>query len=261
LIFKNIVVEYKDNISIISINRPEVLNALNIETIRELIEAFDEAERRENVKVVVLKGSGRAFCSGGDLKSVKSVKDNIKKIMDTAKEAEKLILKIQNLEKPVIAAVNGYAVAAGFNLALACDLIIASENARFGEVFLSIGFHPDTGGTYFLTRIVGPYKAKELFFTGKIIDAWEAERLGLVNKVVSPEKLDEEAISLAKSLASGPCKAIGLTKRTINKALSLDLSSTMKIELEACSITAKTEDFSEGVKAMLEKRKPIFTGK
>ncbi|MGP3667756.1 MAG: enoyl-CoA hydratase/isomerase family protein [Candidatus Bathyarchaeota archaeon] len=261
--FKNVVVECRENVCIISINRPDVLNALNIETARELVDAFDEAEKSENVKVVVLRGVGRAFCSGGDLKSLKMEDGsiNVEKFLDIAKEASKLILKIQNLKKPVIAAVDGYAVGAGFNLALACDLIIAGENARFGEVFLNVGFHPDTGGTYFLTHTVGPYKAKELFFTRRIIDACEAEKLGLVNKVVPSEKLEEEAVNLAKTLASGPCKAIELTKRTINKALNLDLASTIQLELEACNITTKTEDLKEGIQAMLEKRKPVFTGK
>ncbi|RLI05505.1 hypothetical protein DRO26_01975 [Candidatus Bathyarchaeota archaeon] len=254
--YETIQVEKREGVVIITLNRPDVLNALNRKMVEELRKAIADVATDETVRVLVLKGAGRAFCAGGDVKMMASGD-----ISDIIAEAAKLALDIQNLAKPVIASVNGPAVGAGCNLALACDLVLASDNARFSEVFVNIGYTPDMGGTYFLPHLVGPHKAKELIFTGRMVDANEAEKIGLVNKVVPAEKLEEETMSLAKKLAEGPTVAYAMAKRAIMRAFWLDLASALDQELLGCIQCTKTQDFKEGINAFLEKRKPKFIGK
>lgn len=256
---KAVILELKNNILVITLNKPKSLNALDDDIKRELMQAMEEAHNNSDIKAVVITGEGRAFSAGGDLNSLALVssasqgRERIKKLHD-------LIYKFVNLEKPIIAAVNGYAVGAGCNLALACDIILASNKAKFSEIFSKVGLIPDAGGLYFLPRLVGPMKAKELVFTAQMIEAEEAKRIGLVNRIVDEENLLPEAMELAEQLAKGPSKAIGLAKALINQSMGWDLNTLLESEALAQGICMNTDDFKEGVKAFQEKREPKFNG-
>lgn len=247
-------------VGVITLNRPGAMNAITAGMLEELGDALEEAERDESVRALVLTGAGRAFCAGQDVGVLSEGKreDLVALLRD---KYTPVLLKLYGIEKPVIAAINGAALGSGCNLALACDFRIASEQASLGEVFVSIGAGPDTGCSYFLPRLVGMARAAELIYTGRIIDAGEAERLGLVNKVVPPEKLMDDAMAFAARLAKGPTRAIGLAKRALQRGLALDLEGVLNLEIELQSELITTEDFQEGVKAFLEKRRPKFKGK
>jgi 2-(1,2-epoxy-1,2-dihydrophenyl)acetyl-CoA isomerase len=216
----------------------------------------------------VLTGAGRGFCSGADLKGRQRVRpseappdagtagaDRLRRTLNP------LILAIRTIEKPFIAAVNGVAAGAGCNLALACDIVLASEEARFGNVFTRIGLIPDCGGHFFLPRLVGFHKAAELMFTGDIIAAHEAERLGLINRLVPHAELIKQARELAERLARGPTRAIGLCKRTMNIGITADLATVLEAEAKGQALARQTEDHWEGVQAFLEKRPAHFMGR
>jgi 2-(1,2-epoxy-1,2-dihydrophenyl)acetyl-CoA isomerase len=254
--FKNILYEKREGIATIILNRPEVLNALSPEMIDELITALNDAKNDKDVRVVIITGAGRAFSAGGDINVVK----DYEKLEMTLKGVSEVARLLANIEKPIIAMVNGIAVGAGLSLALACDITIASDQARFGSAFVRIGLVPDTGATFYLTKCVNLHLAKELAFTGRMIDGNEAQRIGLVNRVVPASELQATVYSLAKELADGPPIAIGLTKKLLNKSLSTSLDSALDEETYAQLICARTKDFKEGVLAFLEKRKPKFTG-
>ena len=202
----------------------------------------------------MITGAGRGFCSGADLAPSASVVKGLSEIHE-------IIKGITTMEKPVIALINGDAVGGGLDLAMACDIRIASEKAKLSEIFVKRGLLPDMGGTYFLPRLVGLGKAKELIFTGEIIDAKEAERIGLVNKVVPHEELNSTGMELARKLAKGPTLAIGKAKMVINRAIELSLDSALKDAIEAGFFIFGTEDALEGVMAFVEKREPKFKGK
>lgn len=258
--FRYTLCEKKDGIATITINRPEVLNVLNKETYVEILSRLDDAEKDENVKVVVLTGVGeKAFCAGLDLKTVKEISPV--EMVELAKLGHKLTLAIEDLAKPVIAAINGYALGGGLELAMACDIRIASENARLGQPEVNVGLIPGNGGTQRLPRLVGKGIAKELILTGKIIDAKTAQTLGLVNKVVPPEELKSAVEELAKELMGKPPLALKLAKELINISTETDLKIGLAYEAEAVGVLASTEDFREGIRAFLEKRKPEFKGK
>ena len=248
--FENIIVTKEDNVAKITINRPDVLNALDKKTLGELSEAIGAVGEDDETRAVVITGAGRGFCSGADFKSGSA---------DVPKFHE-IIKRLTKLEKPVIASLNGAATGAGCDIALACDIRIASEEAKFSEIFVKRALSPDAGH-YFLPRLVGVGKAKELIFTGDIIDAKEAERIGLVNKVVPPEDLEGATKEMATRLAMGPTKAIGMAKIAINKALENDLDSSLEYALGATNTLMRTKDFREGIAAFLQKRKPKFRGK
>ncbi len=258
--YKDLLLEKKGNIAIITLNRPDVLNAFSVEMREGLGVIFEDFERDDDVRAVVITGAGRAFSAGGDIKGWGDLKDEnrMKTLMDFAHRAVK---GITSLEKPVIAMVNGDAIGAGCNLALACDLIVASENARFGEVFVKVGLGPDWGGAYFLPRLIGMAKAKELLFTGKIISAREALGMGLINTVVSPEELEESVMKLAGKLSQSATKAIGMVKTFLHKAWQTDLEEALKYEAFVQGELVKTTDHQGAVKAFLSKTKPVFTGK
>jgi enoyl-CoA hydratase/carnithine racemase len=203
------------------------------------------------VRAVVITGTGRGFCSGVDLGPSASVVAGLTEIHE-------IIKGITNMEKPVIALINGVAVGGGLDLAMACDIRIASEKANLSEIFVKRGLLPDMGGAYFLPRLVGLGKAKELIFTGEIIDAKEAERIGLVNKVVPHEKLNSTGMELARKLAKGPTLAIGKAKIAINREMELNLDSALKDAIEAGIFIFGTEDALEGIMAFVEKREPKF---
>lgn len=258
--YNSLIVSVEENIALVKLNNPDSLNALNDGIKADLFDFFQLAKNDNNIKSIVLTGEGRAFCAGGDINSLKEVttpdkgRSRIKKLHD-------LVLLIRNIEKPVIAAVNGYAVGAGFNLALACDIIIGAENCKFSQIFANIGLIPDAGGLYFLPRLVGPLKAKELSFSARMVKAEEAEKIGLVNKIVPLENLLEESIDFAKSLANGPSIAIGYIKTLVNRSMDWDLYTLFDNEAYAQGICLTTEDFIEGTNAFKEKRKPEFKGK
>lgn len=257
---KDLLLEKKGNIAIVTLNRPDVLNAFSIEMREGLAITFESFARDDDVRSVVITGAGRAFSTGGDIKGWGDLKNEnrMKTIMEFAHRSVKAIT---SLEKPVIAMVNGDAVGAGCNLALACDLIIVSENARFGEVFVKIGLGPDWGGAYFLPRVIGMAKAKELLFTGKIIGAKEALEIGLINSVVPHEELEKTVMKLAEKLSQSATKAIGMTKAFLHKAWQMDLKEALEYEAFMQKELMKTTDHKEAVKAFLNKTKPVFIGK
>jgi len=258
---KPILVRKEKNLAWILLNRPNKLNAIDAATLDLLESALVELEADEEVRCVLLKGVGdRAFSAGADISlfSTLSVEEAKKTISE---KGQRVLAKIRELSKPVIAVINGYALGGGCELALACDLGIASEKARFSQAEINLGLVPGWGGTQLLPRLVDATRAREMILTGRMVDASEAYNIGLVNKVVPPEKLDEEATKLAESLASGPPKALAAAKHLLNLSLQTPLSEGLKREAEDFSNLFATEDFREGVAASRERRKPLFKGK
>lgn len=259
--YESITYKKEAGVAYITFNQPKQMNSLTEQILTESSHAIDEAAKDPEVKVIVLAGSGRAFCAGANLGHPIFKATLPLEIRMWMASFQKLPLQLRNTPKPAIASVNGAAVGAGANLALACDIIIASEEARFGQVFINIGVHPDTGGTYFLPRAVGVPRACELLMTGRIIDAHEAERIGMVSKVVPADKLEAATKDLAESLAKSPPVAMSMTKESIYQALEMDLPTTLDRESNCQAILINSEDNREGIAAFLEKRKPIFKGK
>ncbi|MGQ9529897.1 MAG: enoyl-CoA hydratase/isomerase family protein [Candidatus Bathycorpusculaceae bacterium] len=258
--FKYIIYEKSGGIAIITLNRPEALNAFSKELIDEILQALEDAKTDENTRVIILTGAGeKAFSAGADIKAMKGI--NALKARELSIMGEKLCNAIENLEKPVIAAINGYALGGGLEVAMACDIRIASENARMGQTEINIGLIPGWGGTQRLTRLIGKTKAKELIFTGKIIDAKTAEQLGIVNMAVPTEKFKETVQQFASELASKAPIAINVAKALINKGSEISLDAAIALEREGFGVVASTEDLQEGVSAFIEKRKPTFKGK
>lgn len=261
--YKCLLYEVHDRIATLTLNRPERLNALG-DTLRpDLYDALTKASADPEVGVLVITGAGRGFCSGGDVKSMSERNESGATAPTNERLApirDRIVLAMQDCPKPVIAAVNGAAAGAGMNLALACDMRIASSAAKFSQAFVKRGLHPDWGGTYFLPRMVGAAKACELIFTGDAIDAAEALRLGIVNAVVAPEELMAETYKLAGKIAAGPPVAIQLAKRAIYHSAGVDLRAGLEFESFAQNICRETEDAKEGVRAFVEKRAPVFRG-
>ena len=245
--------------AIITFTRPEAMNALNSKVLSDLKEAVGDLKKDDDVYAVIITGEGKAFVAGADIKEM-MVKDPIE-----AREftflGQSVLRNIENLNKPVIAAVNGVALGGGCELALACDMIIASEKARLGFPEVGLGIHPGFGGTQRLPRLIGKARAKELIFTADILDAKEAERIGLVNRVVAPDQLMKEAHGIAKKITSKAPIAIRLAKSAINKGCEMDLETGLAYEVESVSMTFATKDSKEGMKAFTERRKPEFKGK
>ncbi len=251
-----------NNVLTITLNRPDVYNAFNEAMKKELYDALKEAEKDPNVRCIVLRGAGdKAFCSGQDLKehSGKDTRRSLKESLE--KSYNPLVRRMRNMEKPIIGMINGVAAGAGMSVALACDMRIMAESAKLIEVFIRIALVPDTGSHWFLPRLVGMAKAFEYAALGNDIGAAEAERVGLVNKVVPAAELEKTTMELAGKLAKAPTKSIGLIKRTLNKALSSDLDSLLDYEAYIQEIASLTEDHKEGVQAFLEKRPAQFKGK
>src|SRR5919108_1589904 len=266
--YETLLYEVDRGVATITLNRPAVLNAISPPMIEELQAALYAVRDDASVRAVVLTGAGRGFCSGADLKARQRVKPSEAPPDASKAGAERLrrtfnplVLAIRTVEKPFIAAVNGVAAGAGCNLALACDIVVASDQARFGNVFARIGLIPDCGGHFFLPRLVGFHKAAELMFTGDIIDAREAERIGLINRVVPHAEPTPQTRELAQRLARGPTRAIGLCKRTLNVGITADLAAVLDAEAEGQGLASQTEDHWEGVQAFLEKRPARFLGK
>ncbi len=258
--YSTLLFQKESGILTITLNRPDVLNAFNEKMKDEINDALKTAERDEEVRCLVITGAGRAFCSGQDLKShVGGEKRSLKESLE--KKYNPMIRKIRTMEKPVIAMINGVAAGAGCSLALACDMRIMSDQAKLIEVFIRIGLLPDSGSHWFLTGLVGMAKAFEYAALGEDISAAEAERVGLVNKVVLHVELEKVTQEYAKRLAKAPTKAIGLIKRALNKASSSDLETILEYESYIQEIASQTEDHQEGIKAFLEKRAAQFKGK
>lgn len=247
----------------ITLNRPERLNAFVGHMRRDLAETLEEAGSDPHVRVVIITGAGRAFCAGGDVNFMADLveRNDTEEFARLLGAARRVILAIRQMTKPVIASVNGPASGAGFNLALACDLRIASSDATFSQSFVKIGFHPDWGGTYFLPRMVPSNIACELFFLGDSLSAEQALQLGLVNRVVSAEALEAETLKLAERLREGPAVSIAAAKHAVYAGEHDSLEQMLQYEVEAQIRCFESEDGSEGVRAFLEKRPPKFTGR
>jgi enoyl-CoA hydratase/carnithine racemase len=262
--YKCLLYEVEDGIATLTLNRPERLNALG-DTLREdLHDAVSTAAADPEVRVMIVTGAGKGFCAGGDVKAMNEGKARgaSRPLMEkVAPGRDRTVLALRDAPKPVIAAVNGAAAGAGMNLALACDVRIASTAAKFAQAFVKRGLHPDWGGTYFLPRVVGTAKACELIFTGEVIDAEEALRLGIVSAVHPPETLMAAAHALARKIADGPPIAIRLAKRAIYHSLECDLRQALEFETYAQNICFDTEDAREGIAAFVEKRPPSFRGR
>ncbi|MGI8314791.1 enoyl-CoA hydratase/isomerase family protein [Halobacillus mangrovi] len=241
------------------LNRPDSLNAFSDKMIVGLQEALEEAALNNEVKVVVLSGAGRAFSAGGDVKSMGQV--DAQGIYDHLGALNQLILQIKDLSKPVVSVVHGYAAGAGFNLALACDQILAGEESQFILSFAQVGLVSDGGGHYFLSKLLGPYRAKELLFRAEPIPVETAMEWGLVNRVFPLADLEEEAMNYAVRLAKGPGRAIGMMKKLVDQSDKSDLATILEQERTVQTMMVSTNDHKEGVQAFKEKRKPEFTGK
>jgi 2-(1,2-epoxy-1,2-dihydrophenyl)acetyl-CoA isomerase len=262
---KDIIYEKADRIATVTLNRPESRNAMGGTLSAELGQALEEANRDDEVGVLIITGAGKGFCSGADLSSLGSSSRQVGRGLVSRSPAaggiSSFALQLQNFEKPVIAAVNGAAAGAGLSLALACDIRIASDRARFTQIFIKRGLVPDTGSSYFLPRIVGMERALQMVLTGDILDAQQALEYGLVSRVVLHDELMKEARDLAGKLAAGPPVALKLAKRAGYKGATSDLASALEFEGYLQGVCFGTEDFREGVSAFLEKREPNFTGK
>jgi 2-(1,2-epoxy-1,2-dihydrophenyl)acetyl-CoA isomerase len=257
--FADILVEKKAGVCTITLNQPKTLNALSMLMREELFVALSEAANDLEVKVIVLTGAGKSFCSGGDISTMGEFKPNQGR--KRLQNVQRITRAIWTMDKPVIAAVNGYCTGAGMNIALACDLIVAGQSAKFCQAFTKIGLVPDLGGFYLLPRRVGIQRAKELVLLATMIDVDTAYEYGIVNKIAPDENLLEEAGKWAEKLAKGPGIAFALTKTLMNKSLDSDFEHALSDEAFAQDMCMMTEDFQEGIVAFKEKRKPEFKGK
>jgi 2-(1,2-epoxy-1,2-dihydrophenyl)acetyl-CoA isomerase len=242
----------------LTLNRPEKYNSVNRELTKELITALDEGKEDSSVRVIYLTGAGKGFCAGQDLGEATEPSADIETIVNETYNP--LILRLRQIEKPIICAVNGVAAGAGANIALACDIVIATKSANFIQAFSKIGLIPDSAGTYILPRLVGFGKALGMAMLGDKISAEEASQMGMIYKAVEDDKLEEEAMAIANKLAKMPTKALGLTKRAFNVSETNSLEGQLKVEAKIQAESSKTYDFQEGINAFLEKRKPVFKG-
>jgi enoyl-CoA hydratase len=257
--YENIIFEIKEGIATVTFNRPKALNALNAALLAELSKALDEIAADEDIRVLVLTGAGdKSFVAGADITELATF--NSLQAKNFATNGHAIINKLQQLPIAVIAAVNGFALGGGTEIAIACDFIYASENAKFGQPEINLGIIPGFGGTQRLPRLIGTNRAKELIFTGKIISAEEAFQIGLANKVVPPDKLMEEVVKIAKEIASKGRVSLRGAKQAINGGISVDLATGCDIEINAFALCMASRDAKEGTTAFLEKRKAEFKG-
>jgi enoyl-CoA hydratase len=253
MVVSTVLTSVSEHVGIITINRPEDLNALNLEVLGDLAQAIDSFERDENVYVVVLTGSGKAFVAGADISQMKELGAYAAKKF--SEFGNSVFLALEQMTKPVIAAVNGFALGGGCELAMACDIRIASEKAKFGQPEVGLGITPGFGGTQRLPRIVGVSKAKELIFSTAVIDAEEACKIGLVSKVVSPETLMDVTMELAKTIAGKAQIAVRQSKSAINRSLQCDITTGVSYEAEAFALCFSTEDQKDAMTAFVNKTK------
>jgi 2-(1,2-epoxy-1,2-dihydrophenyl)acetyl-CoA isomerase len=257
--YKYIILEEEKGVARIILNNPESRNALTEETKAEVTEALEKVSENGDARALIITARDPAFCAGGDVKNIgkELTPEEIREVM---KNSQKLLLTLVNLEKPVIAAVNGDAFGMGCNLALAADFRIVSERARFCQVFIKLGLMPDFGALYFLPRLIGPERSKHLVYLGRAVKAEEAEKLGLVSSVVPHEELENESMKLAGKLAVLPTQAIARAKRVLNNTYDMTLQQVLAEEIEAQIYLSNTEDHREGIRTLMKKRKPTFKG-
>ncbi len=252
--------QHENGVCTLTLNRPEVFNSFNKEMAMALQQALDNCEKNDDVRAIVITGSGKAFCAGQDLGE--AMDPNGPELKSIVKDHyNPIITRIRNIEKPVIAAVNGVAAGAGANIALACDLTIAKNSAAFIQAFSKIGLIPDSGGTFFLPRIIGSQKALALMMTGEKVSAQQADAMNMIYKSVEDELFDAEVQKLAGTLAAMPTKGFGLTKKAVNQSFTNNLEQQLNVEEQLQTEAGQTYDFNEGVNAFLEKRAPVFKGK
>lgn len=262
--YEHILYDVTDQVAVISLNRPERLNALSPLMRTELEQALLAANADDTVRTIVITGAGRGFCSGGDVKAMNEARQSgdVNELEELiAPTRDRVLLAMEQSDKPVIAAVNGAAAGAGMNIALACDIRIASREAKFSQAFVKRGLHPDWGGTYYLPRIVGVARAAQLTWSGEIVPAEAALEMGIVSEVTEPEDLMPRVMELAASFAVNAPIAIRLSRKSIYRNLNASLAEALDTETAAQNVCRQTSDFREGVKAFVEKREPKFTGK
>ncbi|MCX5814827.1 MAG: enoyl-CoA hydratase/isomerase family protein [Proteobacteria bacterium] len=260
--YKCILFEKSNSVAKIIFNRPEASNSLNREMVVEIGHALDEAERDNAVRVLVVTGKGKAFCAGADLKYAKDELSSLWAQQEFFRFANKTVIeRIENLSKPVIACVNGFAFAGGYELMLACDLAVAAESAMIADQHINYGLVGPGGSTQRTTWLVGPRMAKDIILTGKRISGKEAQRIGLVNYAVAPDELESFVAKLASQLAEKSPAALRIAKSLINRALQINMSLAAELEVMSAIVNATSEDYSEGITAFNEKRKPIFKGR
>ena len=255
----SVISSFQNGVLTITLNRPDVFNSFDQDMGKSFQSVLDEAAGDPSVRCVVITGEGRAFCAGQDLKEVTS--ENSPGFRVIVEETyNRSIRRICDMEKPVVAAVNGVAAGAGANIALACDFVVAKSSVKFIQAFANIGLIPDSGGTYWLPRLVGMARAKALTMLGTPIGASEAQAMGLIHQAVDDEAFEDAVNALASKLANMPTRGLGLTKKALHAAMNHDLNAQLKLELDLQFEAAETNDYKEGVQAFLEKRKPQFTG-
>ncbi|HKZ70403.1 MAG TPA: enoyl-CoA hydratase-related protein [Anaerolineales bacterium] len=259
--YKTLLYSLENGVAEITLNRPDSLNAFNDELAAELQDALKNVERDSTARALILTGAGKGFCAGQDVSAIRERAGDHSFREHLLKTFHPIVGKLSALEKPVIAAINGAAVGAGFGLALACDIRYAAENAKFRMAFIGLGLAPDSGTSYFLPRLVGLGRALEMAYTNELIDAKAALSLGLVNKIFPAADLLPQARALASQLAAGPTRGYGLTKRAMLRAAASTLTDALDYEAHLQDIAGRTADHKEGVAAFLDKRKPEFTGK
>lgn len=257
--YETLTVEEIEKVAYITLNRPERLNSFDMKLGKDLFDALKKITTNSDIKVVVLKGIGKGFCGGGDVKEMYESDDKPKFLRDLTKAIHKCVVEIRSMEKPVIAAVNGHAFGAGLSLALACDILIASKDAKLGTAFIGIGLAPGCG-TQLFTRLTGYQKACEYILTSKVFTSEEGKELGIINIVVELDDLDSVVEEFADKFRKLPPIAVGKAKMLINKSYENDLVTHLELESITASKSAGTEDFDEGVTAFVEKRKPNFKG-
>ncbi len=257
--YETLTFEAADSKATITLNRPDVYNAINDTMRMELQDVLKQAARQKEVRVVILTGAGKAFCSGQDLKEVTANPD--RSIAESLNKGYNPIIRLmRNMAKPIVCRLNGIAAGAGCSLALACDIIIAAEDAAMTEIFINIGLVLDSGSSFFLPRLIGSARAFELATTGRKVSAKEGYELGIINKVVPMDQLDNALKTITDYYANAPTQAIGLMKKMLNKSFYSDLDTMLDYEAYCQEIAASSADNKEGVKAFLEKRRPIFFG-
>jgi len=257
--YETLKISIKKNIAYIIFNRPKRLNSFDMKLGIELYNALKKINKKNEIRAVIIKGTGKGFCGGGDVKEMHIAKDKPRFLRELTKVIHKCVKEMRNMEKPIIAVVNGYAFGAGFSIALACDIIIAAKEAKFGTAFVGIGLAPGCG-TQFLTNIVGYHKACEYIFTSKTFNAEHALKIGIVNKVVDLDELDSSVEEIVSKFKKLPPIAIGKAKMLINKSMENNMVNHLELESKTASFSAGTKDFKEGVAAFVEKRKPVFKG-
>lgn len=251
-----------DRVATITLNRPEVMNAFTWEMVSAWAEALQRAQADDAVQVIVVTGAGKAFCSGGDINNMgdRQSRTPLMRKNELMANVHRIPLALETIDKPVIAAVNGAATGAGMDLALQCDLRFAAASARLGETYVRVGLVPGAGGTWFLPRLVGTAKALELFWTGDLIDAAEAERIGIVNKVLPDAELMTHVRAVATKIANGPPLSIRFIKRAVYQGQRIDLRTSLDLISSHFAVVSASADHKEAVQAWREKRKPTFTG-